>query len=220
MVENPNEITPLKIEAIEKESKSFVCPHCQTHLQFLVRVQVTGVHETLDGEQYAIVKARKPPIPKREKTPIAIVEQAKEAGVFDKFTATAETASPHNVPIDLEKYFLTWFMRATKVRTPQFAIRICLPVDEREGALELWAFQSIAAVVKDGRLHSFLPYQFVQGRDIPTTLVHADKGIQATPSTLTLPIWIKTRNGYVVGKGMLFNELKGKAAGAFANTGV
>lgn len=222
MVDNPNELIPVKVEAIEKETKAFICPHCNTHLQFLVRVQVVGVHETLDGEDYAAARAAKTVAQKtpKKKLPIEIVEQAKKAGVFDKFTATVKIASPYNVPIDLERYFLTWFTRATKVKTPQFAIRPLLPEGEREGSLEVWAFQSIAAVVKDGRLHSFLPYQFVQGRDVPTTLTQADEAIQAAPSTLTLPVWIKTRNGYVAGKGLLFHELKGKAAGAFATTGL
>lgn len=224
---NPNELTPLQIEAIEKETKSFVCPHCQTHLQFLVRVQVMGVHETLEGnqyEQYAIVRASKPidpsSIPKPKKLPIEIVEKAKELGVYEKFEATLTLATPFNVPNDMERYFCMWFRRATKIKTPQLAIRPCLDAADRSGNLELWAFQNLAAVVKDGYLHSFLPYQFVRGESLPGTLAMSDKGAQPSASSLTLPVWVKTRNGYVAGKGMLFHELKGKAAGAFDNTGL
>jgi hypothetical protein len=112
-----------------------------------------------------------------------------------------------------------WVNRSQKVKTPQFAIRPCLDPSEREGDLELYAFQNIAAVVRDGYVLSFLPYQFVKGQSIAATLSANGNGLQKTEH-LTLPQWIKTRNGYVVGKGALFQELKGKAAGNFANTGV
>jgi hypothetical protein len=217
LVKNPNELRPVDVAAIEKETKSFTCPNCHVHLQFLLRVHVVGVHETLTGDEHRAIQANAP-MPK-EKPKILIVEQAKETGVFQKFTGTVKIAQPYNIPADLERYFLTWLTRATKVKTPQFAIRPCLDAAEREGRLELWVFQSTAAVVKNDYLHSFLPYQFVQGKELSTTLVSNGQGIQAKNSTLTLPIWVKTRNGYVAGKGMLFQELKGKAAGSFANTG-
>lgn len=218
-MDNTNELTPLKIEAIEKETKAFICPHCNTHLQFLVRVQVMGVHETVEGQNYAedrvaATEAQKTP---RAKLPIEIVEKAKELGIYEKFVTTLTLATPFNVPKDLERYFCMWFQRATKIRTPQLAIRPCLDATDRDGNLELWAFQNLAAVVKDGYLHSFLPYQFVKGESLPATLAVGEK---VAPSALTLPVWVKTRNGYVAGKGLLFQELKGKAAGAFANTGI
>jgi len=149
MVENPNELSPVKVEAIEKETKSFTCPHCNTHLQFLVRVQVVGVHETLAGDEHEAVKARKPIPKKAEPAPIEFVEQAKRDGIFGAFAKTI-VSTPHNVPTDVEKYFLTFLKRATKIRAPQFAIRLCLPEDERAGDLELWAFQNIAGVVAAG----------------------------------------------------------------------
>jgi hypothetical protein len=36
------------------------------------------------------------------------------------------------------------------------------------------------------------------------------------PPTNLLREWIRTRNGYVEGKGLLFDELKRKSAGGFA----
>lgn len=216
-----DELTPLKIEAIEKETKAFDCPSCGAHLQFLVRVQVVGVHEAetpqvRPGERQPEPKPTKPAKPKAV---YAATEYAKSVGVFDAFVTTVKTATPHNVPANLERYFSMWLTRAHKVKTPQFAIRPCLDESEREGDLELYAFQNMAAVVRDGYLHSFLPYQFVKGQEIAPTLSANGNGIQKTDH-LTLPVWVKTRNGYVLGKGALFQELRGKAAGAFDTTGL
>jgi hypothetical protein len=211
-----DELTPLKIEAIEKETKAFDCPSCGAHLQFLVCVSVVGVHE---AEQPQVrVKAPKVPPPK-PKMIYPATEIAKSTGIYDAFVTTMKTSTPHNVPADLERYFSMWLKRSQKVKTPQFAIRPCLEAAEREGDLELYAFQNIAAVVRDGYLHSFLPYQFVKGQSIAATLAANGNGIQKTEH-LSLPQWIKTRNGYVAGKGALFQELRGKAAGDFASTGI
>lgn len=211
------ELTPLKIQAIEKETKAFDCPACGARLQFLVRVDVVGVHAAEKPEVRA--KAEPAPKPVKPKSVYAATEYAKGVGIFDAFVTTVKTATPHNVPTDLERYFSMWLTRAHKVKTPQFAIRPCLDASEREGDLELYAFQNMAAVVRDGYLHSFLPYQFVKGQEIAATLAANRGGFQKTEH-LTLPEWIKTRNGYVVGKGALFQELKGKAAGAFDTTAI
>jgi hypothetical protein len=209
--------TPLKIEAIEKETKSFQCPACKTHLQFLTRIQVVGVHETLTGEQYKAAEVNKQ-IPSKKK-PIEFVEQAKRDGIFAAFAKTVQAAQPYNIPVDLEKYFVTFLTRATKIKTPQFAIRQCLPEDERAGELELYAFQNTAGVVKDGYLRTFLPYQLVQGKEMPSMLTPGDSGITPKAAEMSLPLWVKTRNGYVTSYA-LFSELRGRAAGSFANTGI
>lgn len=214
-----DELTPLKIEAIEKETRTFGCPSCGAHLQFLVRVKVMGVHEA-ETPQVRPGESSPPPKPApKPKTVYPATEAAKEAGIFEAFKTTLKTATPHNVPSDLERYFSMWLSRAEKVKTPQFAIRPCLEAADREGDLELYAFQNLAAVVRNGFVHSFLPYQFVKGKEIGATLSPNGKGIQKNEH-ITLPEWIKTRNGYVVGRGLLFKELRGKAAGAFANTGI
>src|SRR5688572_8935466 len=108
-----DELTPLKIEAIEKETKAFDCPSCGAHLQFLVRVSVMGVHEAEQPEPRA--KPTKPPLAAKPKTLYPATEQAKSIGVFDAFVSTIRTSTPHNVPTDLERYFSMWLNRSHKV---------------------------------------------------------------------------------------------------------
>jgi hypothetical protein len=208
--------TLLNIEEIEKETKAFICPHCNTSLQFLVRVSVVGVHES---ETQPAPKVQ--PVPKPALV-YTMAEEAKQNGIFDAFETAVKVSTPHNIPNPLERYFSVWFSRAHKVKTPQFAIRKCLEESEQDAAgdLELYAFQNIAAVVKDGVLHSFLPYQFVKGHPLPSMLEPNGSGVKRPTQEITLPVWVKTRNGYVLGRGMLFRELRGKAAGQFATTGI
>lgn len=201
-------------------SKVFKCPCCNARLQFKTQVSVLGVYE-LSEEDMPIVE--RPKLVKKDALSPderSLVDGIKEAGLFAPFETTMKTSTPHNVPADLEKYFLTFLKRATKVKTPQFAIRPCLSADEREGDLELFVFQNMAAVVRDGFVRSFLPYQLVNGKEIPDTLHSASNGVGVSRNDLTLSDWVRTRNGYVAGRGLLWNELRGKAAGDFANTGI
>lgn len=201
-------------------AKVFKCPCCQARLQFKTQVSVLGVYELGENDMPIVERPRL--VKKDTLTPDErnLVDSIKTAGLFAPFETTMRTSTPHNVPADLEKYFLTFLKRATKVKTPQFAIRPCLSVNEREGQLELFAFQNIAAVVSDGYVKSFLPYQLVNGKPIQDTLHSNGKGVGVSRNDLTLPDWVKTRNGYVAGRGVLWNELRGKAAGNFANTGI
>lgn len=204
----------------DPHSKVFKCPCCQARLQFKAKVDIIGVYEL--GEDDTPVVERPRLVKKDALTPAerTLIDSIKADSLFAPFEATMRTSTPHNVPADLEKYFLTFLKRATKVKTPQFAIRPCLPADEREGDLELFAFQNMAAVVRDGYLRSFLPYQLVNGKEIPDTLHSKGKGVGVSRNDITLSDWVKTRNGYVSGRGLLWNELCGKAAGNFANTGI
>lgn len=217
----PKKLTEIEpVVFTDPYSKVFKCPCCNARLQFKVQVNVLGVYELDQDDQPVVV--RPAPVPKDSLTTDErdLVESIKKEGLFDAFERTIRTSTPHNVPSDLEKYFLTFLKRATKIKTPQFAIRPCLPVDEREGELELYAFQNIAAVVNDGFVRSFLPYQLVNGKEIADTLQPSGNGVSVTRRDLTLSDWVKTRNGYVAGRGLLFNELRGRAKGSFANTGI
>jgi hypothetical protein len=219
--------TPAQIEAIEKETRSFVCPTCGDHLQFLVSVLVKGVHSTptadeiatRDGQPLPAKKITKVVMTKAVRDDSAAVQQAKADGTWDAYVTAIKAAYPQQQPKDLSDYFDQWLKAATRLRTPQFAIRSCLPVEDREGNLELWVFSSLAAVVVDGRLKTFIPYQLVKGEPLPDSLALGGNGIERRKaSSADLAIWVKTRNGYVAGKGLLFNELKGKRAGQFETT--
>jgi hypothetical protein len=226
MSDDPNK-TPLQLEAIEKETRAFNCPTCGEHLQFRLSVQVKGVQVPPSSDEVALRDGS--PLPVKKTTRVVMtkairndstaVQQAKTDGTWDAYVTAIKAAYPQQQPKDLSEFFDKWLNAATRLRTPQFAIRSCLPVEDRDGDLELWVFSSLAAVVVNGRLKTFVPYQLVKGEPLPDSLALSSNGIERRKaSSADLAIWVKTRNGYVAGKGLLFNELKGKRAGQFETT--
>lgn len=219
--------TPEQIAAIEKETRSFICPTCGDHLQFRVTVQVKAIQPSPLADEIALRNGTA--LPEKQITRVTTVKsvrddpasvlQAKSDGTWNAFLTTIAAARPQQQPKDLSSFFDSWLRSATQIRTPQLAIRPCLPLEDRNGDLELWAFSYIAAIIVNGRLKTFIPYQLIKGEPLPASLSNNGNGVERRKgSSADLAVWVKTRNGYVVGKGLLFNELKGKRAGQFETT--
>jgi len=189
----------------ERDSKVFNCPGCNMRLKFRMEVHVRSVRP-LDEEE----STPKPVVPENP-----IVTIAKESGAFNAFCEAVRTSNPQTCPTDLEKYFSTWIRGAVKVNTPSFAIRPCLPPEDRKGVLELWRFGNVGAVIQDGALRHFIPYQLVSNKPLPMTLIGSNGQIKKNETSGSLEVWVKTRNGYVVGNGCMFQELKSRVAGEF-----
>lgn len=202
-------------------SKTFQCPHCNTKLQFKVQVGVYGVFRITEDGQVLPKPPPKPIAPKDRFTPAEreLLESLREVGLYTAFE-TAAQASLYTNAKDMERYFLTFLQSATPSKTPQFAIRQCLPDDEANGDLELWQLNTVCAVMADGEIRAFFPVDLIKGRPLRSPLQSNGKSITSTRDNISVSDWVKTRNGYVAGRGLLFKELRGKAAGAFANTGI
>jgi hypothetical protein len=216
------ELTEFDLIAIEDpRAKTFQCPHCDAKLQFKVQVNVHGVYEINDDNELLPKPPPKPAPVKDRFTPEerALLESLRAAGLYAAFEAAARASMYTNVK-DMERYLLTFLQSAVPVKSPQFAIRQCLPEDEASGDLELWQLNTVVAVIADGEIRAFFPVDLVKGRPLRTKLQSDGKTITAGKENVTVTDWVKTRNGYVAGRGLLFKELRGKAAGAFANTGI
>lgn len=205
----------------DPRAKTFQCPCCDAKLQFKVQVGVYGVFQINDDNEL-VPKPTIKPTPVRDRfTPDerSLLEALKTGGLYAAFEAAAQ-ASLYTNAKDMERYLLTFLQSAVPVKTPQFAIRQCLPEDEAGGDLELWQLNTVVAVIADGEIRAFFPVDLIKGRPLRTPLQSDGKSITATKESISVSDWVKTRNGYVAGRGLLFNELRGKAAGNFANTGI
>ena len=203
----------------DPRAKTFQCPHCDAKLQFKVQVGVYGVFEISDDDE--LLSKPKPAVVKDRFTPDerALLESLRAAGLYAAFE-TAARASLYTNAKDMERYFLTFLQSAVPVKTPQFAIRQCLPEEDANGNLELWQLNTVVAVIADGEIRAFFPVDLIKGRPLRDSLKSNGKTITTAKEYVTIGDWVKTRNGYVVGRGLLFRELRGKAAGHFANTGI
>jgi len=205
----------------DPRAKTFQCPCCDAKLQLKVQVSVFGVFEINDENELLISKDPKPAVVKDRLTPEerALFESLRPSGLYSAFENAAR-ASLYTNAKDMEKYFLTFIQSAVPVKTPQFAIRQCLPDDEQEGDLELWQLNTVCAVIANGEIRAFFPVELVKGKPLRSPLAASGKSITTSKESIGINDWVKTRNGYVAGRGLLFKELRGKAAGNFANTGI
>lgn len=212
--------TPLQVELVEKETRSFVCPHCSTQLQFRVNVAVVGV-QALSSDGKATRSDNPMKVSKRTLEKHALIEKydgfldtAKKLGVYDAFIQALE-ATPHTIPNDRELYFMKWFEKASRMKTPPYALRQCLQKEDLivVGDLQLWGFQNVCAVLADGVFKVFIPTEFANGKAIEK-LVSNVSGIQLQKQT-DLNIWVRTRFGYIERSGEFSNELRKHSIGSF-----
>lgn len=205
--------TELSAEEIEKESSAFTCPMCKARVQFMVRVKVYGVREALTADEHDELHGRKtvkgPSDHERE-----VIELAKSEGVIEALRQAVEASSTSR-PRDIEQFFITFLNSATRTSTPEFALRQCL-VDKADarGKLELYTLNGIGAVLADGAFRVFMPTDLIHGRTVKRLGVAGGRPV--TKETASLEVWVKTRYGYVVGRGAYMSELRRKSHGDFA----
>lgn len=211
--------TAMQLEEIEKETRAFVCPVCSTHLQFRVRVNVSSVGLASTTEEIAArdgvpvlegAEARR----KRElvENNQEFLASAKALGVFDAFNTALDAQGKH-LPNHRDSYFIKWLENATRLRVPQFGIRQCLPEDDRAGDLELWGYARVAAVIADGEFRAFVPRDLIDGGQV-ASLTAGTNGI-TVKKQIDLPMWVRTRFGYVERPGEFAAELRKHSIGAF-----
>lgn len=210
--------TELQLAAIEKETRSFECPCCNAKLQFRTRVHITSVQTATTPEESAARDGREVSLKQKEtisESQKSVIETAKQNGTFKAFVAALEAGATH-VPINKEAYFVKWLSKTARQKTPAFALRQCLEERDLEaaGELELWGFQYVSAVMVDDEFKVFIPQQLIKG-DVIEKLEATPKGLKVK-QTINLPIWIRTRFGYVEKSGGFSDELRKHSIGAFA----
>lgn len=230
--QNGNEVakTPLQLEAIEKETRSFECPKCGEHLQFRLSVTVKGVQKTPSGEEHAARNGQLyiPPKPKAILTEDPqlhaerlrlqrLVQFYKDSGIMSAFLDIASELKAHQMPKDTDTYFLNWLRTCvTASLIPKFALRKLINEFSDE-QIEVQSAQGIGAVISDGTLRAFVPMHLLRGE-----VIRAGGGSNTKLRTLATDVgvdnWIKTKHGYVLGTSVMFQELKRQAKGSFELT--
>jgi hypothetical protein len=211
--------TELEVGETESGSSAFPCPHCGTHLQFKVKTKVVGVYEV------ALTEEEKKPKRPKTKDPLspdnrALVETARSAGAIAAFSKALKVDNPATPP-NTDKYFITWLKSARRTPSPQFAIRQCLLDGDLDagGDLELWGYQYVAAVLAGGEFKCFLPMSLIKGKPVASLKVNGN-GVEAQNHYSSVDEWIKTKFGYVTGRGLMLTEMRKRAAGSFDTAGL
>lgn len=225
--------TPLQLEAIEKETRSFECPNCGEHLQFRLSVKVNGVQRTLTAEEHAERNGMSEPmqkIPRLAAPKIVdhqyaaeqlrlqrLVQYYKDTGILAAFLEIVSELKAHQMPQDQETFFLNWLRTCTVASLiPQLALRKLINEFD-DGRIEVQHAQGIGAVISDGKLRAFVPMHLLRGE-----IIRAGGGSNTKLRTLATDAgvdnWIRTRHGYVLGASLMFQEMKRQAKGSFELT--
>jgi hypothetical protein len=205
----------------DPHSKVFECPCCNARLQFKVKVNVFGVYELGENDE---LQPKRPPVgllPMKDRFTEGeqrLIAELRENGIYSAFETAVNAALQTNIPKNMGRYLLTFLTRALPIKSPQFAIRQCLPEGDAAGNLEMWCLNQTVAVLADGEFRVFLPLSLVRGEKLKS--LTAGNGTINKQEGMDVSEWVRTRHGYVAGRGALFTEMRKKAAGSFANTGI
>lgn len=212
-----------QLEAIEKETRQFECPCCNTQLQFRTRIHVTSVGRAATREEVAERDNRPVAIGARERKDMervtanaTVLEAAKSCGVFDAFSKALEVASMAvggGAPTNTDAYFVQWLTKASRQRVPTFALRECLEGDAG-GDLQLWGWMNVSAILQDGEFRQFIPRKLVEGEPIEQLAFEAN-GL-TKQQAMDAKYWVRTRFGYVERSGEFTKEMRKHSIGAFS----
>lgn len=219
--------TPQQLEAIEKETRAFVCPNCGEHWQFRVSVQVKGIQPTPTGEEIAErdgkLSAPKKPVNANAPMDLArpalqrLKEYYRETGLLDAFEQTVSDIKAHQLPNDIGNFFLSWLKKCVVAnQIPKLALRKLINEFD-DGQIEVWHSDEIAAVLSNGKLRAFVPTHILRGELVRMGIASTTR-LRTMATEERLDNWIRTKHGYVLGTGAMFSELQRQAKGNFELT--
>jgi hypothetical protein len=201
-----------------RRSNTFSCPACQTALQFRMNVVVKSVVDPATGAEYKrsvdlakkLSEAQDSRLESNE-----LLQFLKDTKLFDAFLdAWKQLPASHIRPKNLERHMLTFLELAVETSIPSHVKRK-LQSELNAARLSVLSHGVMSAVVADGVVKMFAPSSLMRGESLGTIKV-AGGELTATSDTRSLSYWVRTKYGYVEGRGALWEELRRKSKGDFA----
>lgn len=186
-------------------TNTFNCPHCHTLLKLHLRIEVLEVLMVGDPSAPAQIARddRTSPLASEQ---LALVESFKSTGLLDAFEQAVITAHPQHRPRRLDRFLITWLATAQPRRLRREALQQLMKEYPGE-RIEIWSAQGIIAIIVGGRIRQFVPLKVIFSE--PTRRLATDHSkVHPEQTTNSLTRWIKTRHGYVSGKGEFFEDLR------------
>jgi hypothetical protein len=196
-----------------KDKTSIIeCPHCQSliELKTQMHLELTGVALSA-GDDAPQEEWRKTLTPEQRQ----MLDGLKANGTIEAFTAVLkETRLPEQMPKNAERFFLNWLRKAGAKAIPQHAMDY-LTVKFNQARIEFWAAEGVGCVIADRAMKRFVPYNLVNGTAVVGLNGNKNRRTETGIEELNT-WWVRTRYGFVAGKGALFQTLKVKSIGEFA----
>lgn len=184
------------------------CPHCDGLIAVYSEISVQPEDEK-DRLDWRTGLAREQ---------IELVETAERTGIMKAFGEAMVEAKKGGIPKLPQRFFLEFL----KTAVPRIVPQVC--IDELNSVLggetlQIYGTQGIAMIIAAGELRWFVPYDLLRGKALGGAGIISRSGA----SRKRLPLdemafsqWIRTRHGYVAGRGLFFDAMKKKSIGDYA----
>lgn len=186
------------------------CPHCSGEINVKLDIRSSG--NFIDQKP----KHELPRIERFSSYEVNLLDLCERDGILAAFANAARQAKGSQSPKDMDRFFLGFLRTCAKVVVPAETLNVLRREFPGQEIL-IYSTQGVVMILADGRPELFAPEVFAR-----TSKTQADKmGAFKIPAPAPqLEEWIRTKNGYVSGKGLLWAELKGKSAGHFARPSI
>jgi hypothetical protein len=194
-----------------------ICTCCgegyQLHVDVVIRAAVKVDKDTINKTEECTRKAAQEQ--QRERAKEYFVEQLVETGMLDGFKEAQIAAMGGGALKNVQKMLLNFLEHAVEMkRVPIFVqneFKRALPTYN----ISFWSHNGVVGVKAGKEFMWFVPVFYVRGR--VSRLLGANKtAVKTAANPKDVEHWIRTKSGYVVGRGQMFNEMKGKRAADFA----
>lgn len=210
----------IQIKLSDTESDNFIsssirdvgpikCRSCQEHLSFRVALQIVSVKK-VEKIEHKSVEDYFAQLPSAQRN---LLKRWSENGLLDVLMDALFKKNPlEHVRHRTVQRFVIGFIKNAEVTWPHHKpVMEAANVDNADRVV-CWEYNGITGLVVDGFLKSFVPSSLLV-RANPKPFAYNGGGITSPAfkrlrhRTETEEGWIKTRFGYVVGRGELFDEI-------------
>jgi len=172
--------------------KILSCPHCLNPIEIIAQTEIAM--NISDGFNKIDWRSTLPP------DQLAIIESAEKSGILKAFEDVALRVNQTNPPKNIAKFFLI-FLRSAVQKRISTAILFRFIKMFSGAKIEFWSAQGLGVIVADKQLRAFFPLATVAGKSVRAVGKKSGSVIYIPPDEEELQEIIRTRFGFVNGKG-------------------
>jgi hypothetical protein len=184
----------------------FECPSCDAFVQIMLKVEVADVVIPAPEVVARMDVKRQPKVLTADEKQLYAEWQS--SGIIASLHSVFKEINPSSIPNRLDRFLKVFFNKCTLLEN-SWGYAAELGVSEVD--FQLWHFSGVVAVIVKDEMRGFISAKRLKKRIVPSRI----RPVRVV-NDCAVEQWIKTRNGYIVGHGSYFGEMKKRAAGEFA----
>lgn len=190
-----------------KKRRIFPCPHCANPIEVVLRNEV----EVDIPNDSARVDWKSTLTPDQ----LAVIESVEKSGVLKSFEDVVRRVKPVDPPKNISRFFMIFLKTAAQKRVSAETILEFKKMFSGKN-IEFWSAQGLGVVIVDKQLRAFFPLAVIAGKSIRAIGKKSGSAFFIPPDKKELSEIIRTRFGFVNGKGIFFDAMRKKSIGDFA----